>query len=256
MAAQCIDVDPVLLGRIERGEYRVRPEQIEALLNLYGVTDPDVYTELRAASLEPSDAGWWHPYRNKLSPTFLDFVALESEAEEILSASPSGVPGLVQTLSYAQEIQEADPVESIRSDADMYVRVRLSRQQAILRTRNPAHLRCLIPEAVFHSASPSIGEQIGSILSFMDRDNITIQVMPMAAPVGTQVDVYCTLMKFRSPWPSVMYASALGAGFLNDDVETTRIVEERFVAFEQAALPVDRTREFLKERLRKIHHEG
>lgn len=252
VAAQRIGVDPVLLGRIERGEYRIKPEQIEALLDLYDVTDPGIYIELRAAALEPLDSGWWYPYRHKLSPTFLDFVALESEAHEILAVTPAGISGLLQSMSYAKEIQETDPISEIREDADMYVQVRLSRQQAIVRSRNPAHLRCILPEAAFHSRSLSMADQIQHLLSLMLQENVHIQVMPMDVPVGQQIDVQCNLLKFSDPWNPVMQTSVLGGGVLREDPVTIKAAESRFDALAHAALPVDRTREFLEERLNKI----
>lgn len=254
-AAHHIGADPVLLGRIERGEYRIKPLQIEALLDLYGIEDRLVHDELRRAAMEPLDSGWWYPFRTKLSPSFLDFVTLENEATEILSVAPAGIPGLLQCMSYAQEIQETDPSPSIRQDADLYVQVRLSRQQAVLRTRDPAKLRCVMSESSFYSSSRSMADQIGTLLSLSERDNITIRVVPMDAPVGAQISVQSNILKFRSPWPTTMRLTTLGYGVMVDDQETTKRSEQLFCALEEDALPADGTRDFLEERLKKIHHE-
>jgi hypothetical protein len=254
-AARHIGVEPSQLGRMERGEYRVKPAQIEDLLDLYGIDDHNVFMELRRAALEPVDAGWWYPYRRWLNDAFLDFITLENEATEILFVSAAGIAGLVQSMAYAREIQETDPIASIRENADMYVQVRLSRQQAIVRSKNPAKFRCIIPEAALHSSSPSIPDQITHLLSLAAQDNVSIQVMPMDVPAGQQIDVQCSLLKFPEPWTPVMYSSVLGGGVLRDDEHTIRAAEDRFAALEHSALPVDKTREFLEERLRKVRND-
>lgn len=254
-AARHLDADPVLLGRIERGEYRVKPDQVTRLLGLYGVTDPVVHQELRAAAVEPVDAGWWYPYRNKLSPGMLDFVTLEHEASEIMSVLPSRVDGLLQSQAYAQEIQETAVADSVREDADFYVAVRMARQQALHRKKNPVHLRCIMSEAALHSESPSIEGQIAHLIAMSIQDNVTLQVMPLNVPVGSVVDVQSYLLKFPKPWQDTVYSTTLGSLELSTDDSLARKFEKYFAALEEAALPVDRTREFLEERLRKIRNE-
>lgn len=253
-AARHIGVEPSHLGRIERGEYRIKPAQIEGLLGLYGIDDHTVFMELRRAALEPVDAGWWYPYRRELSPSFLDFITLENEATMILSVSPSGIPGLLQCPAYAREVQEQAPTASIREQSDLFVSVRLARQQAIMRTKDPVQLRCIMAESTFHSESSSIADQLQHLLSVSRQDNIRIQVMPMSAPVGLHIDVQSTLMKFREPWPHVSYAVGMSGGVIDDSPETARGAQEVFSSLEEAALTVDRTREFMKERLEKIEH--
>lgn len=254
-AARHIGVDPVLLGRIERGEYRVKPDQISALLDLYGIEDPVVHTELRRSAMEPLDTGWWYPYRNKLIPEFLDFITLENEATKIKDVVAAGIPGLLQCLAYAQEIQETSSQDLIREDADLYVQIRLSRQQVINRRKDPAELHCVMAETALHSESASMAEQIAHMISMSRRENVTLQVMPLSAPIGMHINVQATQLTFRDPWTSVAYTPGLSSGVVQDGPLVTKNFDQRFSVLAQHALPEDRTRELLEERLKKINHE-
>lgn len=255
-AARHIGVEPSHLGRIERGEYRIKPAQIEGLLGLYGIDDHAVFMELRRAALEPVDAGWWYPYRKDIRPSFLDYITLENEATEIFAVSPAGINGLLQCPSYAREIQETSPVPVVRERSDTLVSVRLARQQAIMRMHHPVRLHCILAESTFYSDSASIPDQIRHLLSVGTQDNVTIQVMPLTAPVGMHIDVQSNLLKFRDPWPSISYEVGLSGGIIDDSKSATHEAQENFSSLEEAALPVDRTREFLEERLEKIKHDN
>lgn len=254
-AAAHLGVEPSVIGRLERGEYRIKPHQIESLLQLYEIDDPGTLKEMKRAAAEPVDAGWWYPYRRVLMPSFLDFITLETEATEILAVMPAGVYGLLQCPSYAREIQESAPVKSTRQLSDLLVSVRLARQQVIMRTRSPANLRCIMAAATFHSASPSVADQIRHLLSAARQDNVTIQVMPLEAPVGMHIDVQSNLLKFREPWPRVSYEVGLSGGVINDSLEAVQRAQEAFSSLEEAALGVEETRAFLEERLERIKHD-
>lgn len=254
-AAQHIGVDPVLLGRIERGEYRIKPDQISGLLDLYGIDNPAAHEELFRAAVEPLDSGWWYPYRNQLNSSFLDFITLEDEALEIKDVIPSGIPGLLQCMEYAQEIQETSSLPWVRSEADMYVAVRMARQQVITRRKNPAFLHCVMAESTLHSESPSMGKQIAHMLSVSRRDNVELQIMPLKAAAGLHIDVQGVLLKFRDPWTQVAYTPGYGNGYLRDDPNVPRDFNIRFEHVSKHALSVEQTREFLKERLKEINYE-
>jgi len=253
-AARHIGVEPSQLGRIERGEYRIKPAQIESLLRLYDVLDPVVYAELRHAALLPLDAGWWYPYRNDISLSLLDFITLENEATEIRSVTPSGINGLLQCASYASAVQNSSILPAVREQADLFVSVRMSRQRVIRRSKDPVMLRCIMVESAFQLTDPVMEDQIQHLLAVSRQDNVEIQVMPFNAPLGMQVDVHANLLRFRKPWPSVVHVATLGGGFTDDSDKKVQNADMHFKALSNTALPVDKTREFLEERLKRIRH--
>src|SRR4051812_46633409 len=59
------------LARMERGEWlRPDPHDVRLLLNQYGISDDRQRDQLIAWAREGRQRGWWHPYRDMLSPAF------------------------------------------------------------------------------------------------------------------------------------------------------------------------------------------
>lgn len=255
-AARHIGVEPSHLGRIERGEYRIKPSQIEGLLGLYGIDDHMVFMELRRAALEPVDAGWWYPYRRELSASLLDYIALEQEAAHITTASPAGIPGLLQCAAYAREVQESAIGLDNKDHSDTLFSVRMARQQAVTRPKNPAALHAIISESVFYCGSPSMRDQIQHLITMSRQPNVTIQVMKLSAPVGSQIHHLSTVMEFQEPWPVTVHVDSAIGGYLDDTPDSAKRMSDHFLLLGEAALPPEATSQFMEEALENLHNEG
>lgn len=250
-AAAHIGVDATRLGRIERGRYRITPEQVSGLLDLYGVTDRVTHEELCRATLEDPTSHWWYAYRKKITSSFMDFVALEDEATTIRLTSSTGIPGLLQCVAYAREMQATAMIKDVREKADALFSVRMARQQVITRLNSPARIIAIFPESALLPENPVMEEQVNHLIAMSNRPNVEIRIVDKRAPLSTCHPGTFSLMSFNDPWPMVVHMDSPYGGTLDESKDFVSYTEEVFSTLEEYALDQDSTREFLKDRTGK-----
>ncbi len=178
------------LSRIETAKSATKAKDVDALLDLYAELGREVSDELRAALVtltkEGRERGWWHSYRDVLTPVYEDLISLEAEAESVFTWQPGLVPGLLQTAEYTREIVRATALtESVAAQIDALVEVRLARQ-AVLTREKPLVLRAIIAEQALRSTIADenlMVDQLGRLLTMGKRPNITVQVVRSDAPL-------------------------------------------------------------------------
>lgn len=57
----------------------VRPRDLRVILDLYGLDDERAREALLALARDGRRQGWWQPYRDMLSSSYLDFFSLEAD---------------------------------------------------------------------------------------------------------------------------------------------------------------------------------
>lgn len=251
-AAKHIGIDATRLGRIERGRYRITPSQISGLLDFYGIVDEKTHEELRNASQEDPTSHWWYAYRKDIPPALTDFVGLENEALKIKTAASYGVPGLLQAPSYAREMQETSLLESTAKNSEKFFSVRMHRQQVINRPKFPAILEAIVTEASLSVEAGSMSDQIRHLITVESQSNVTVRVLTNSAPMGCLPMSTFTMMDFTPPWPTTVHLDSYYGGSLDDDPNTVGNIKDFFSQMEKNSLPVEETRDFLENRLRKI----
>lgn len=255
-AAKEIGMESTRLGLIERGRYRVTAEQITGLLEVYGVTDETIRDELCRAAEEPVTTGWWYQYREILTPSYYDLIALEHEAEQIRSWSTDGMMGLLQDPAYAREVQQSTVFPDLKPLADDLVAVRMARHQVMNRTNKPVELHAILAEHLLYAgrndAPRMVHSQLSHLLKVSNWSNVTIQIMPMHAPVGVMVVPSFAALYFADPWPDVVTSSGPSGGVVSDSPRSQQWANDVFPALTNNALSADDSREFLKEKLREV----
>lgn len=91
------------LSKIEGATQAIRTADVGALLTVYGVEDDQTRHALEALAREAGKRGWWQTYSAVVSPTYADYISLETDADSICAWSPLVIPGLLQTAAYARE---------------------------------------------------------------------------------------------------------------------------------------------------------
>ena len=252
-AATHIGVDATRLGRIERGRYRITPPQISGLLNLYGITDPVVHDELRSASQEDPTSHWWYAFRKQITGDYLDAIALEDQAMEMHGYHPTTVHGLLQCSSYIKAVQESALIEEIREQADFLYSVRMHRQQVVTRPTSPVRLHAYVPESSLlgedRLGKKVLEEQVHHLVAMSDQSNVQIRIIPIGSLV---VGYSMNLLHFENPWPSVALYDDPYGGVRTEEENRVEYMKRYFEGLARIALPVEKSREFLEERLKEI----
>jgi transcriptional regulator with XRE-family HTH domain len=144
--AERVDWSPSKLIRIETGQVGISRSDLNALLGLYDVSDPETVRSLAAMAKEGRKQQWG-PYRDVLNPDFLTYLGFEGSAAVIRQAEPQVLPGLLQTTEYAHAVISGLGGSELSAQMiDRQVEVRMKRQEIFDRT-NPPEMFFIIDES-------------------------------------------------------------------------------------------------------------
>ncbi|GGM17851.1 MULTISPECIES: helix-turn-helix domain-containing protein [Micromonospora] len=184
-AARRVDHDASWLSRIETAEVRPHPNDVRALLSLYGVEGAQAEAVI-AVARQAKQRGWWQRYTDVLPDWFAEYVGMESEASVIRTYECQMVPGLLQTEQYARAAFEGAPVPMRGDEVERQVALRLERQ-AILTGEDPPMLRVVIDEGAARRVvgGPEVlQQQLERLVEESTRSNVHVQLLPYSAGVG------------------------------------------------------------------------
>jgi transcriptional regulator with XRE-family HTH domain len=233
-------------SRIEAGRLGVKPADLDALLNVYGVEDEDRRAALHSMARHRSVRGWWQPYREVISPAYADLISLEAEAESMRTFEALLVPGLLQTAAYAHATIDALNMTMTSERVNALTEVRMARQ-SVLTTREsqPLELWAIIHEAAlrprFLNRPTVMRDQLQRLLDLQERPNISIQVLALGtAPHPGMVGSFAVLSfpEATSDLDVVLVESLTSALYVENSTEVG-VYGGAFERLRAAALPFD-----------------
>lgn len=230
------------LSKIEGATQAIRTADVGALLTVYGVEDDQTRHALEALAREAGKRGWWQTYSAVVSPTYADYISLETDADSICAWSPLVIPGLLQTAAYARETIAGVTTSRTPEEVAALAEVRLARQAVLSRPGTAPELWAIVHEAALHqrfAVRPSImREQLRRLLDVSGMPNVTVQLMPLASTAHPGVVGGFTLTGFPPPMPSVVLLENLsGATYVEGDDATP--FAKAFERIRATALPVE-----------------
>ncbi len=237
------------ITRIEtRKLLRVKDADLQVLLDVYGVSDPEQREAYRKLAREAATSGWWYGYRDILGAG--TYVDLESEASRIRTYQVQHLPGLLQTEAYARAMIRAGGVTS-DEEVDRRVEVRMMRQHLLTRIDAP-RLWAVIDETAFRKLPSDVAvDQIRHLLN-VQRPSLRVQVLPDAVGPHAGMDGSFVVLDFKSD-PSAVYAEQVGGGgLLIEDSEQITIFETVLDHVQASALSVEDSRAWLEARLNQL----
>jgi transcriptional regulator with XRE-family HTH domain len=249
-----LDCSASKIARIEIGDVGVRRRDLDDMLELYGVTDDLARRELAELARQSKErGGWWQKYGDLPNP-YLTLIELESVANSISSFQLMVVPGLLQTEEYARAVIKASRPSDSVEEVERRVKVRLTRQELLVRPESPA-LWAVLDEAALRrvvGSSAVMRDQLGRLLDLGDRPNLTIQVLPFTCGGYEALFGGFMLLRFPDPDPDVVYVEGFaGDVYLEKEEELVRCS----LAFERlcdAALSQARSAELIRSAARDL----
>jgi transcriptional regulator with XRE-family HTH domain len=203
--AQALEVSSAKISRIETGRVSVRPRDVSDLLDQYGITGTHRENLLTLAR-EARQQGWWHSYSDVLSEGTDIWVGLEAEAQAIRMYEVQVVPGLLQSREYAHAVLRAYYRSEQPRQIERRVELRMARQQLVIE-ENSTTIWAVLDEAVLrrHIGPPEIMQsQYRQLLKFSEENNMTIQVLPLAAGVSSGAPGAFAIVHLPHPDPEVV----------------------------------------------------
>ena len=234
------------VNRIETARVSVTPRDVRDLLDLYDVREEDYRESLLRMARASREKAWWSEYREVVRPG--SYVALESEASDLLNWEPDVVPGLLQTEAYMRALFAAQS----SADADRGVAIRRERQRR-LSGDNPIALSAFIDESVIHRAIGGPGVlagQLRHLLDAADLPSVTLRLLPYAAGAHPLLGASMAVLGFRdAPELDVVYAEDFGQQHYLKNPDEVRRWRQAFDRVSRACLDESETKAAIKAQL-------
>ena len=227
------------INYMETGRNQQQPAEIDALLRLYGA-DADVAGRLAALAGQADQGTWWASYADAVPGWFRTFVGLEGLARGMFSYETMLLEGQLQTREYAAALLVNNARVS-PAEAGQVVRARLARQRLVDEAA-PLQYHAVVEESALHrtvGGAAVMVAQLRHLLELVERDNVTLQVMPTAMAVHDGLDGPFSILDFAEA-RSVGYVEYRDGAVLvqnPNDVEVYDLVAERLS--EQALTDAD-----------------
>lgn len=238
------------LSRIETGQARVKIEDLEAFLDLYGVSGSqrDELIALAQESRGPDPLVGFEDVPLGLAKV----LESESEAEAMWNWEPQVVPGLLQTEGYTRALLELWPAIFARPAAEMERRVEVGQlRKRVLTRAPPLELSFVIDESVLlrqFATAPIMRAQLLHMAEISELPHIELRLLPLGGSqvIGTGAFAYFMFPQVHGvPLPdTVAFEHLQGTDFIENeqDVNTYRII---FIALRESSLSIKASRDTL-----------
>jgi transcriptional regulator with XRE-family HTH domain len=232
------------IRRIEKADVKAETEDIEALLDIYGVP-----TDRRLALVNLAEnawrRGWWLNFNDVLTG---DYVSLEDESALIRSWQTLLIPGLLQTDDYARALISTAVPKPGPEEIEQRVEARQKRRK-LLDRKNAPHLHAILGEAALRQevGGPDVlRDQLNHLLKVAGQDNVEIQVAPFAAGAHPGLEGPFVVLGFEHEKdPDVAYAEHLGGNFYGESEEALARFRLAWGDVSGAALPPNASADFI-----------
>ncbi|EST39487.1 hypothetical protein N566_01680 [Streptomycetaceae bacterium MP113-05] len=225
------------ISRLELGRTGYKTRDVDDLLALYGVNDPEEIENFLALARQASVPGWWNKYSDVLPSWFEQLIGLEEAASVIRTYEVQFVPGLLQTPDYARAVTRLGHPRTDDDEIDRRVRLRMERQRALDSEFGPK-LWAVVDEAALRRPLGSdrevMRDQIDHLLKMGSKRNVTLQVAPFSLGGLSAAGGPVTILRFLEPdLPDVVYLEQLTTALYldkQDEVENYMVVMDRLCA--------------------------
>jgi transcriptional regulator with XRE-family HTH domain len=236
---------PSKLLRIEAGQVGVSRTDLRALLDHYGVRDPNTVAEFTRLA-EQSRRQPWSEYRDVLRPEFVVYLGYEAAASYLCQFEPLGIPGQLQTPDYARRViwDLASPGTDEKI-LERQLEARLKRQ-ALLERHDPPNAHFMLDEAVVRRWVGAEGgnatimrEQLERLKDLNNRPSITIQVLRFSHGLHYGLRGPFVLLEFPDPEDDdLLYIEGIRSSSANrDSADEITFYKNIFWDLEKAATP-------------------
>jgi transcriptional regulator with XRE-family HTH domain len=243
------------LSRIETHRIGVKPADLDRLLDLYQISEPQ-RGRLAALAQGSGGRGWWEAYADTLPEDVTTFIALEAEAVAQMDWSTEVMPGLLQTADYARAVLRLVPATLVPpGQIERMVEMRMRRQE-LLDSDQPVQLTVVADEAVLlrRIGTPAVMRgQLKQLIETSYRPSVTLRVLSLNAERPVSFGTFVIMEFDASDGPAlgdVVCLEQLTGMQLYDDESVTYRYRLSFEQVAAAALDPASTRQLIARTIR------
>ncbi|MEV6949244.1 helix-turn-helix transcriptional regulator [Streptomyces sp. NPDC051172] len=251
-AGERAGVSKATVSRYERAKGNVRWNQVDQLCRVYGAPDVEREALVELAKNSKATEAWWVPFAGKLTDQMRMLLGLENEASSISHHTVGVVPGLLQTMEYAQAIQATPEKALPGEELQEYLAMRMQRQRILDRPAPPTY-HVILDEGVLRRrvGSPDVmSAQLDHLLARGQEPNVSIQVLPFSKGAYTAaLNSFIIFGGFAGPDPSldvVFLENQVGSLFL-EEAPAVEEYTKGFAYLRQEALDTHSSAELIAE---------
>ena len=226
--------------RIEAASSSISPNDLRALLGLYGVTDSEQVDALLAVARVARERSWWSAYRDVAPPSLLQLIEYESIASSIRQFETMFVPGILQTADYAHAVIQDYYDERPRSDRlRALVELRVLRGE-LFDSDNPPSFQFMLDEPAVrrHVGGRSVmRRQLRTLIELSGRPNISMDVIPYSAGLHQGMKGPFKIIEFADPSDSdIVFLESPRGDIFSHDPEEALSYREAFESLGRVSL--------------------
>lgn len=229
---------------VERNDWeRPNHRDVEDLLKVYRVTDPDLREEMISLARGSRQRGWLYEYRDILGM----LAEAEADASSIRSYGAMVIQGLLQTPAYTAALFEGTDQRRVAA--------RMARQAIFDRARPPA-FSAVIDEAALSRmiGGPAVmREQAEHLIAMSHRPGVEIQILPFEIGAHGSVSGPFTIFTYEETGdePIVYVETAAGDLYLEAEKDLSRFTL-KYDHVREKALNADATRDYLSSMVTRL----
>ncbi|RST07613.1 XRE family transcriptional regulator [Streptomyces sp. WAC05374] len=206
---EALDWSGSKVNRMETGNGRVQPSDVDALCRFYATND-ELREFLKSLARQAKTRGWWQAHGSGVPAWFSIYIGLEQDISTFRQYQCEFVPGLMQTSAYAAELHRATNQLS-PEDVERAVRVRMERQAMLARPDAP-DTWFIVHESALRNVigdTTLMREQLERILESMELPRVTLQVLAFDSGSYPATGPF-TLLGFPDPEdPDIVYRDGI-----------------------------------------------
>lgn len=216
--ADRIGISKSKLSRMETGSYGQRCDEVAGLLAIYGVKGQD-RAEILDLTRHAHQYGLWQRIPPSVPQRIAALKILESQATRIISFECELIPGLLQTVPYAQAVIRH--VGMLDDDEILNERVAARiRRQGVLRKSRAPQFTAIVAENALHNV---IGDktvmrgQLMYLTEVASRPNIILRIIPRSMGNHSGFDGPFHMIQFHGRPAVVVLANRTASAYLEED---------------------------------------
>lgn len=253
-AAEALDCSISKISRIETGATAPRRPEIDALLRLYGRSEPALRDELVKLAADGRQAAWYDQFGDLVEAGSMlhRLIGLEAGASQIRAYACGWLPGLLQTEGYARAVLAVARPAASAAEIDRLVDFRMARKGVLARRERAPRLRALLDESVLRRPAQGDGvmrKQIEHLADLAESGAgpVEIRVLPFVAGLHGLLGGELYLMSFDGEQDDAIFLEGQEGAVLQEKSEVVHALGERFDVAWKAGLEGGELLALLKE---------
>jgi transcriptional regulator with XRE-family HTH domain len=221
-AAEAIRASRSKISRMENGRVGFKVRDVEDLLRMYKVSDPQLRLRVTAHVRQANAPGWWTRYADVTADWFGEYLGLETAASLIRSFEMQFVHGLFQTPQYARAVTLLGHSAAPPDEIDRRVALRVQRQELLTGAGAPM-VWVILDEGALRrpvGGRAVMRRQLDRVIELSRLCNVTVQVVPFDAGGHAGAGGSFTMLRFLAEEvPDIVYIEQLTSALYLDKRE-------------------------------------